>query len=769
MQVLVLVDGAGEQGSGPYTYRVPEKLHSGVRIGCRVLVPLGGRKVRGYVLSAEEDDHALGYKDIEDILDGAPSITPELINLSAWIAGHYLVSQVRVLKAMIPAGLEKSKARRGKSKRNMESASRPAAEADGLETAAENAMSPVTAESAASLEDIPGLYCYRVSPAVNAGQIEKLRRKAPRQAAALEKMTGGGQPLEENDARSVAGLYVLESLVTKGLVLREPVPMRTMQAVLLNNEQEEAAALISGAVRGSQHESFLLHGVTGSGKTEVYMRAIEAARQAGRQSMVLIPEIGLTEQIVHNFRSRFGSGISVLHSRLTDYQRAVEYHRIAHGWADIIVGARSAVFAPFRSLGLVIVDEEQESSYRQEETPRYDARMVARRRAVSHNAVYVAGSATPSVETYHKALQGFDRLLRLNEKVASGGQRQMVIVDLKEELKRGMTGSLSQPMLEGIEKCLAEKKQAIIFLNRRGFSPAAVCQECGRIRTCRACEVSLNYHRDLGQLVCHYCGRHVPFDPVCPHCQSRMTRLTGTGTQKIEYELRSLFPGARVVRMDADNTRENGNHKRIYEEIRQGLADIVIGTQMIAKGFDFPGVTLVGIVNADAMFALPDFRAREKAFQLLTQVSGRAGRGSSPGTVILQTYDPSNPLYDWVRTEDYDCFYTEESSYRTAYDYPPYAQLIKVMFTGVSPEAVQDEALFARMLTEEILGESEHPIEVLGPAPCLISKVKHRYRYQMILKGHDMDTLRAIARYIIDRGNASGVRVDADVDPLLMF
>lgn len=610
---------------------------------------------------------------------------------------------------------------------------------------------------------------YLLVSTVTREQISRIGKRAPRQGKALDYFARHQEPIQERQAILEVGSSVLNALVHKGLLIRQNSPSRVLQSPLPNDDQAVAIQEISQHLEGSQFGVFMLYGVTGSGKTEVYMRAIEKARSMSKRSLVLIPEIGLTQQITRLFEERLGPRVSVLHSRLSDVERSLEWLRIRNGEADVVVGARSAVFAPVERLGLIIMDEEQETSFHQEEVPRYDTRNVAVKRAEMNNALLLLGSATPSVESFYRAESGLYRLLHLPLKIAPSGKRSIELVDMKSEYRKGNRSVISGALLNALQDCKAADEQAIVFLNRRGYSTTAVCQECGHVVTCRSCDVAMTYHREIEKMVCHYCGRQNKRDTKCPACGSGQLRLLGIGTQKLEEELQGLLPEARITRMDADTTKGRSGHRRVIEEIRGKKVDIVVGTQMIAKGFDFPDVSLVGVISADPLIGLPDFRAREKAFQLLTQVAGRAGRGAAPGRVLIQTYDSENPFYEKVLKEDYVGFYQEEIAYRRALMYPPFSHLIRLLFSGAVEEAVCEEAGYVRVLLEEMWGETNEGVDILGPAPCPRPRIKNKFRYQILLKGLDMDLMRSAARYIIDNGGSSRVRVDVDINPQVII
>jgi primosomal protein N' (replication factor Y) len=507
----------------------------------------------------------------------------------------------------------------------------------------------------------------------------------------------------------------------------------------------------------------LLYGVTGSGKTEVYLQAIACMLQKELASIVLVPEIALTPQMTERFVARFGNKVAVLHSRLSAGERYDEWCRVARGEALVVIGARSAVFAPVPKLGLIILDEEHEITYKQEETPRYHARDIALRRAEMHGAAVILGSATPSLESYTKALRGEYRLAKLPQRIAGRPLPPVEIVDMREELKSGNRSIFSRTLQAALRDALAAGKQAIIFLNRRGYSTFVLCRTCGHVMRCPACNVSLKFHSTLAMLCCHYCDYREPYPSACPACGGRYIRHFGTGTQKVEEELRRRFPAARPLRLDADSTARKGEYRQILASFRRGEANVLVGTQMIAKGLDFPKVTLVGVITADTALNLPDFRAGERTFQMLTQVAGRAGRGATGGRVVIQTYTPEHYAVVAARKHDFETFYREESARRKELGYPPFGYLVRLLVSG----GVEGNVMKAASLLTGFLGTE---IEIWGPSPCPLEKVRGRYRWQLVLRGDELEPLLAAAKEAANRFRqcavTAKVRLSLDVEPL---
>lgn len=537
----------------------------------------------------------------------------------------------------------------------------------------------------------------------------------------------------------------------------------------LTPAQQDALQSVVHGLNKNEKRVMLLHGVTGSGKTEVYLQAVRAAVDAGKQAIMLVPEIALTPQMETRVVTRFGGRVAVLHSRLSDGERSEAWRRMRDGGADIALGARSAVFAPFNRIGLIILDEEHEFSYKQEDNPKYHTREVAIQRANHHGAVVLLGSATPSVESYYHAQQKHYTLLTLPQRVEQRLLPEISIVDMREELKRKNRTVFSNALREAITDRLRQGQQSIILINRRGFSTFVLCRDCGLVLRCPHCSVSLTYHATDHTLRCHYCLYRRPTPDVCPVCQSRHIRYFGAGTQKIEDELRRSFPAARILRMDTDTTTRKDSHREILEKFERGEADILLGTQMIAKGLDYPNVTLVGIISADMALNLPDFRAGERTFQLLTQAAGRAGRGDVPGQVIVQTYDPDNYSIQAVKEQDYKNFFQREIVERRELCYPPFHYLIKIVVSGEDEreviQRVQNMMERAKYNAEKRL----ITLELLGPAPAPLGRIKRLFRWQLFLKGPDRDLLHTVLLDTIDEAAFDSGGLSIDVDPVSML
>ena len=688
-----------------FDYRVPPALAGRIRIGSVVRVPFGRTRKRAFVTALPDTPGCPPerLKDIESVEDVAPLFDERILALARWMADYYLAPLEHAFRAVLPAPVRR--------------------EGAGFKT-----------RHIASLTDA-GL-------ALTESAIAAMERKSPKQAAALRFLRARGPlPSAELLREARVGPSVLKALAargwlaeTLGVVRRDPLRDRPVLAVPpppLTPDQQAALDAVRAAMHEPSPPVLLLHGVTGSGKTEVYLHAIQSALDEGKGAIALVPEISLTPQTQERFRSRFGETVAVLHSRLSDGERHDEWRRIADGRARVVVGARSALFAPVRPLGLLIVDEEHEPAYKQEESPRYHARDVAVYRGRLESCPVLLGSATPSLESFKNALDGRYRLLRMPRRVDNRTLPEVRIADMRGEVSPdGAPRLFSTALVEAIRERLPRGEQVILFLNRRGYATSLVCAACGQAVACPDCSVNMTYHKAAAELRCHTCGRVAPLPPLCPSCGQPLKQV-GTGTQRIEAAVQKLFPHARVARMDADTTSAKDAHDRILAAFRRGDTDILIGTQMIAKGLDFPRVTLVGVVNADASLQLPDFRAAERTFQLLAQVAGRSGRGEIPGEVVFQTRMPSNPVIQAACTEDYPAFYAREIETREAFRQPPFTRMARLLFHGPSDEAVADAA---KAFADALQPRLPPSVAILGPAPAPLEKAKGEYRHHLLVR-----------------------------------
>lgn len=805
----VIINISNRKLDRSFQYVVPSTLESKLSLGSRVLVPFGKRKVDGYVISFNDQKQVDNPKPILDVLEDLPSLGREAILLSRWMANQYLCPLVTALRCFLPPGLPTVSKRQVALK----------CEGDELLQILASTLDPVAASIlqylkkrkivgeqtlykrfgakivAKILDDLeqngyverftavipqarqkPTLLVHLAKPAREIENIiQDMAKRAPKQALILRillEQDGGTQ--EELLRKAEASRSILGKLVQKGLIRVEKVYSYSQEAVpefpvsekvSLFPQQAKALNAISDCLQAREAGTFLLFGVTGSGKTEIYLQAIAQVLQAGRQAITLVPEISLTPQMVARFRQRFGHQVAVLHSGLSDRERYDEWYRISTGQATVVLGARSAVFAPVNNLGLIIVDEEHESAYKQEVNPKYDARQVAEQRARLHNAVLILGSATPSLESFHYAEQKKYILLTLGNRIWDRPLPPVHLVDMRQELATGNSGIFSRMLLESISDRLKKREQTILFLNRRGYANFILCKQCGFVFQCPHCMVTLTFHRWGGHLCCHYCGYRQKLSHTCPSCGKDHLRPMGLGTQRVEEEVARIFPTARLLRVDADSTSQKGSCEHYFHTFERADADILIGTQMVAKGLDFPKVTLVGIISADTTLYLPDFRSREKTFQLLTQVAGRAGRGDIGGEVIIQTYSPSDESIVAASRHDYLAFYRGEIQVRRKLKYPPFTHLVRVLLYALDESKVVAAARsLNRMLIAELQG-----CQVLGPSPAPISKLKDYYRWQVMLKGDDLENIRQqlqpAIRAFVQQREAQDVGINIDIDP----
>lgn len=794
-----------------YHYEVPTELLGECCLGHRVYVPFGRRKVTGYVVGFVDEPEVADVKPILGLVDPIPLLTEEMIALVKWMAEYYQCLLIEAIRSVIPAGIHISSVRAVR----LVSRTIPNDKLAGLSEAAKQLLNrlqvegspvPVDAleEQGAAISELVGVgliehtYLWsdpKVKPkytnvccaALPADELlalaDNLTSTAPKQAAVLRllvKYNGKYSPTElarlaETTSSTVAALRRkgLLEVVTRE-VRRDPYgehEFGVSERLTLNPWQEKAFRILEAALERNAGEVFLLHGVTGSGKTEVYLQIIEKALQSQKTAITLVPEISLTPQMVRRYKERFGAKVAVLHSRLSLGERFDEWRRIRNGAVQVVVGARSAVFAPLQELGVIIIDEEHESSYKQEESPRYHAREVAEFRGRQTGAIVVLGSATPSLESYYAAETGKIQRIYMPQRVQRRPLPSVEVVDMREELAKGNRTIFSDSLRNALQHCLVSGTQAILLLNRRGFASFVLCRECGNVLSCPNCRVSLTYHRTENLVMCHYCGYRISLPPVCPECRSHYLRQFGAGTERVALELRREFPTARVLRMDVDTTGTKGAHERILTQFGQHKADILVGTQMVAKGLDFPNVTLVGVVTADTALNLPDFRAGERTFQLLTQVAGRAGRGSLPGRVIIQTYTPEHYSVQAAQEHNYERFVLQELAFRRQLRYPPFVVMGRLLVTG---GIEKDVARISRILADwcrQWFGAENQTGQVIGPTPAPLSKLKGRYRWHVIIKVPQRSTLQALFAYIRKRAYdiRENVRLSLDIDPMSLL
>ncbi|ATF14320.1 primosomal protein N' [Brevibacillus brevis X23] len=811
MIAQIIVDVPVNRTNRPFDYHVPPWLRPLIRIGSRVVVPFGPRQLQGYVIGIVEDDEAIPdrsrLKDVVQVQDDTPPLTPELLKMSEWMSKQYLCPWVTAVQAMLPAVLK------GKSEKWLTSTDALDEEACGrsgllweLFRKRQLPLAEVEKQFAEEYLLVPGWiqsgllateYQVRdkitrkqqsfVRSLLDEGKLEEAISSLPARAEQMRRvlqlmLMHKEQSLSVQMLRDEYGITrsPLKSLESKGWiaieqveVYRDPYANRRFQEKqkpVFTSVQEAALTPILQSIDSGTYASYLLHGVTGSGKTEVYLEAIERTLEKGREAIFLVPEISLTPQMVERFKARFGADVAVLHSALSQGERYDEWRKIIRKQVKVVVGARSAIFAPFRNVGLIVIDEEHESSYKQEETPRYHAREVALWRAKENQGVLVMGSATPALETYALATRGRYELLRMPERVGNRPMPQVHVVDMREELQSQNRSMFSRKLHEMIADRLAKEEQMVIFLNRRGFSTFVMCRSCGYTMRCIHCDISLTYHKTNHTARCHYCGYTIAQPKHCPECQSEHIRFFGTGTQKVEAELAKLFPGIRVIRMDVDTTSRKGSHEELLNKFRAGQGDVLLGTQMIAKGLDFPRVTLAGIIAADTSLHLPDFRAAEKTFQLLTQVGGRAGRHELDGEVLIQTYTPEHYSIVHATKHDYPAFYQDEMMQRRRTGYPPYFRLVLITF---SHEDVPVVIRGAHTMADYLRQRLAQTTVLLGPVASPIARVKDRFRFQIMLKYRDepqLSDLLAQATAAFEEWNKQQkVLMTIDVDPYVLL
>ena len=720
MQVKVAIDLALDR---LFTYEVPEELEKKLAVGQLLLVPFGHREARGFAMElvGEGDGKGIVLKPVKAIVDETPFFSAALLKLVAQIAAYTASPLETVLHAAIPAAVLKP----------------------GMRAKEQVFVEPVPAASTTDGLTKHQQWLYEQIVRLGGGWMQQLCRELKTTPATLRTLAQKGVVAvapRQKRRDPLAGRRVLPS---------KPLP--------LNAEQRAALDLIVTEGEASS-PPVLLHGITGSGKTEVYLQAIAAELEAGRGAIVMVPEIALTPQTVQRFASRFGNRIAVLHSALSDGERYDEWHRIRSGEARVVIGPRSAVFAPVRNLGLVVVDEEHETSYKQDETPRYHARDVAVMRGAIEGARVVLGSATPSLESWMNVRRGKYAYAPMTKRAGAGTLPHVLLVNMDLNVNRGKI--FSQELLEAIRLRLDRSEQTILFLNRRGYSRSVTCASCQHVLTCPDCSVPYTYHQADTCCRCHVCGGWIPVPAACPACQSPDLTYKGIGTQRAEAALKQCFRGARVLRMDADSTSRKHSHDDILGAFRRHEADILLGTQMIAKGLDFPNVTLVGVLNADSSLNMPDFRAAERTYQLLAQVAGRAGRAELPGDAIIQTYDPSSPAIRAAARGDYAAFAEEELAEREACGFPPFCHLATVNLRSKDPKLVAD---WSDMYAKSLMKVSG--LTVGEAVPSALEKAEGWYRWQVLLRAPKVSSIVRAWRWIASaRPAPNGLRIALDVD-----
>ena len=809
MYARVVVDTGATSSIDSLTYQIPGGLAGRIGVGSCVLIPLASRQAVGYVIGFEKTPAVENTREIIAELESPVRLNDEMVRLAKWISEQYMCPLPRVVAGMLPGVMHcKLQTRVERLKSKVESP-----EDEIRITPAEmQVLDAVRAgEGDVTVEGLPG---ERVTVQRLVRQLEKkgvvkrvwrlispggkpkvmkgvrlalgtvvddrvLGSLPVKQAEVLKVVAGLGRDVAVVELTRSYGLTAspITALVKRGMLedvdvvfRRNPTFVKLDQKrVTLSDEQQRAVDEITASVNSGEYKGHLLFGVTASGKTEVYLRCIERALEIGKTCLVLLPEIALTTQVMNIFKSRLGSLVAVLHSALSAGERCDEWARISDGEARVVLGARSAVFAPLSNLGLVIVDEEHEGSYKQDTHPRYHGREVAVRRAKDEGAALVLGSATPSIESFYKARQGEYNLITMSSRIENRPMPQVYIADLREEYAKGRATIFSTRLEEGIKNRLERGEQVILLQNRRAYSTFLLCRDCGYVARCPNCAVSLKFHAAARKLSCHHCGFEQAAPDVCPKCQGLKIRRFGIGTERVEEETRNVFPEARVLRMDRDTTARKGAHAAILNTFRNHEADILVGTQMIAKGLDFPKVTLVGVISADTSLNLPDFRACERTFQLISQVAGRSGRGKTPGEVVIQTMDPEQYAIECAVEHDYVGFYEKELEYRSELGYPPFSLLVNILSRD------EDERTAEGMLKEFVEQYKKLPmsarknVELIGPAAAVLSKLRGEYRWHLVLRSAEKERMLELLKGVFEGNQGLRRKLSVDVDPMSML
>lgn len=723
----IIINSDANEVDRPFTYKIPDELVDKVNIGLRVKVPFGkgNRIIDGFVFSILTEEVNLKYKvkNIISCSDDKPILTNNDIELVKFLRDKYLCKFIDAIRLLIPVGIMKG----SKNKKKIVIFTEKPLDKENFKK-----------------ENYINLYNFI---SLNEGCFTKTE---------LTKEKG-------------FSLYSLNNLIKNGfLKCEEKVVFRYNVrnydkdiSKVLNGEQTHAL----NTILNGDNLKYLIKGVTGSGKTEVYMNLVNETLKQGKGCIVLVPEISLTPQMIERFKGRFGSDIALFHSRLSDGERFDEWYRIKQGKAKLVIGARSALFLPMKELGLIIIDEEHESSYKSEQNPKYHTIEVAEFISQMKKCKLVLGSATPSVESYYKALKGEYTLIEMTKRVNMRKMPKFDIIDMRQELKANNLSLFSRKLYNAIDMNLKDKNQIILFLNRRGLSTFVSCRSCGYVFKCPECDVSMTYHKN-GYLICHYCGRAEKAAKICPKCKSKYVKFFGAGTERVELEVKKYFPKANVLRMDVDTTRHKNSHESIYNSFKNGEGDILIGTQMIAKGLDFPNVTLVGVLAADISVNIPDYRSGERTFQIITQVAGRAGRGEKEGNVIVQTYNPEHYSIKYAKEGDYESLFKEELTLRKFMNNPPFGKILLINASSRFEEKLKNFMYNLGEELEKLINEKD--LTLLGPVPCIITKLKEKYRWQILIKGNLTDNFNKKVKetlYLLNKSVYNEIRVSIDINP----
>ena len=713
----------------PFTYKVPLDMEEKVKVGQIVKVPFGVRSkpVEGFILylkAEEEMKVSFKMKSILSVENEEPVITEDDLKLINFLREEYLCKYIDAIRLLIPVGILK-----------------------GAKSKSRNVIVFIN------------------------DNLEKIKNKDGYiEIIDFIKRNTGKYTKTELSKEHGFSIYKLNKLMEHGLIKsEEEIVFRYNTREYNKDVQKNLTVEQSMAIKEieeSEENLILLKGVTGSGKTEVYMRIVEKTLEEGKSAIVLVPEIALTPQMIERFKGRFGSNVALFHSKLSDGERFDEWYRVKEGKASLIIGARSAIFLPAKNLGLIIIDEEHENTYKSDQNPKYQTKEVAEYIAKLKGCKVILGSATPTIESYYRAISGEMKLVELNHRVDNKPMPKMMLVDMREELRSGNKSLFSRRLYASMKEKLEKGEQIILFLNRRGFSTFVSCRSCGYVFHCEDCDISMTYHKN-GFLVCHYCGKTKKQPNLCPKCGSKYVKFFGAGTERVEEEVRRYFKNARILRMDVDTTRAKDSHEKIYNAFKAREADILIGTQMVSKGLDFPNVTLVGILAADMSLNLPDYRAAERSFQIITQVAGRAGRGDKEGEVIVQTYTPEHYSLQYAKKYDYENFYEKEFTIRAMMGYPPFGRILLINGSGKNEDELRKQMIY---LGEKVKEKAEEfgGLEVLGPTPCIIYRIKENYRWQIIIKGEFSSKFsKSIKDILYDKANNvyNDIRVSMDINP----
>lgn len=793
----VLVDTGVFSLDKEFFYAIPDSLAFTLKVGHAVEVPFGHGTKTGIVTGFTDETAEYELKSIKNIKFAEPLVDEKNIELASFMQRQYIASLYECLRLMCPPGVFGSsdqkirllkddvKMKNSTSERILAYLSAEGGEATlsalkrefGNEAVkALRALKEKNIVAAESFDKNRATALKRKYASINeSGREAKLSNRARAQIKALEILKQGDIALSECSGYGITASAVKE-LEKKGFVSiyeaqkrRNPFSEKsvgTVKKLSPTEEQKTAIDEISSSAEKNTGETVLLHGITGSGKTEVFMQVIERVTAKGKGALVLVPEISLTPQMTDRFLGRFGDSVAILHSRLSVGERLDEWNRIKSGEAKVVIGARSAVFAPINALGIIIVDEEHENTYKSEQSPRYDTVEVAKERCRQNGAVLVLASATPSITDYYKALSGEYKLIKLTKRCNNAELPKVYVADMREELKNGNRSMLSGLLKCEIEKNLKAGEQTVLFLNRRGFSTFVSCRDCGYVALCPNCSIALTYHKNSESLNCHYCGYSKPILRTCPDCGSAHIKYFGTGTQRLEDEIKKLFPSCTLLRMDVDTTGEKNSHEKILKKFSEEKIDILLGTQMVSKGLDFPGISLVGVVAADMSLNIDDYRAAERTFDLITQVCGRAGRGDTKGRAVIQTYSPDNPVIEMAKTQNYEAFYETEIAFRKMFSYPPFSDIVCVIYSSENEEYAKKACRAAYDEFKKLSEGMDMTLYEAAPAP--IEKIKGRYRWRFWMKADADEKLRGVLKEMYIKFKDKNVKMSVSVDPINM-